>query len=109
YANQLKEQSDLIKTVLAKLIPKALAGDFENYLADANSFMDLLSTIVIGWQWLKIATTACKNGNATQLENNLIQTMAYFYTYEMAKLDGLVKILLNDKSITVKADAQTFD
>ncbi|PIR14104.1 MAG: acyl-CoA dehydrogenase [Flavobacteriales bacterium CG11_big_fil_rev_8_21_14_0_20_35_7] len=109
YANQLKEQSDLIKTVLAKLIPKALAGDFENYLADANSFMDLLSTIVIGWQWLKIATTACKNGNATQLENNLIQTMAYFYTYEMAKLDGLVKILLNDKSITVKANAQTFD
>lgn len=109
YAVQLKNQSELIKTVMAKLIPKALSGDFENYLADANIFMDLLSTIVIGWQWLKIAISACKTENSTGLEQNLIQTMAYYYTYEMAKLEGLVKILLNDKSLTVKADANSFD
>jgi len=54
YTKQLKEQSELVKTVMAKLIPKALSGDFENYLADANIFMDLLSTLVIGWQWLKL-------------------------------------------------------
>jgi len=113
YAKQLKEQSELIKIVMAKLIPKALSGDFENYLADANIFMDLLSTLVIGWQWLKIATTACKtkieNKNNSAFEDNLIHTMAYFYTYEMAKLEGLTNILLNDQSLTVKADADTFD
>lgn len=109
YAVQLKNQSELISVVIKKLIPKALAGDFENYLADSNIFMDLLSTIVIGWQWLKIATTACKTENSSSLEQNLIHTMAYFFTYEMSKLEGLVKILLNDKSITVKAHANSFD
>ncbi len=113
YAKQLKEQSELVKTVMAKLIPKALSGDFENYLADANIFMDLLSTLVIGWQWLKMAATACKtkskNKTNSDFETNLIHTMAYFYTYEMAKLEGLAKILLNDQSLTVKANADTFD
>jgi len=113
YAKQLKEQSELVKTVMAKLIPKALSGDFENYLADANIFMDLLSTLVIGWQWLKIATTAYKtkteNKNNSGFEDNLIHTMAYFYTYEMAKLEGLANILLNSQSLTVKANADTFD
>ncbi|NQW36017.1 MAG: acyl-CoA dehydrogenase [Flavobacteriales bacterium] len=113
YAGQLKEQSELVKTVLAKLIPKALSGDFENYLADASIFMDFLSTLVIGWQWLKIGVTAEKSksnaDNKTGLEDNLIHTMAYYYTYEMAKLEGLAKILLNDKALTVKAQADTFD
>ncbi len=113
YVKQLKEQSELVKTVMAKLIPKALSGDFENYLADANIFMDLLSTLVIGWQWLKMATTACKtkteNKTSSDFEDNLIHTMAYFYTYEMAKLEGLARILLNDQSLTVKANTNTFD
>ena len=113
YAKQLKKQLELVKTIMAKLIPKALAGDFENFLADANIFMDFLSTLVIGWQWLKIAATACKtkteNEKNTGFEDNLIHTMAYFYIYEMPKLEGLAKILLNNQSLTVKANANTFD
>lgn len=109
YATQLKEQTELIKTVLGKLIPKALKGDFENYLADATVFMDFLSTLVVGWQWLKIGVTACKKKDETGLEDNLIHTMAYFFTYEMVKLEGLSKIMLNDRALTVKANANTFD
>jgi alkylation response protein AidB-like acyl-CoA dehydrogenase len=110
YANQLKDQSQLVKMVMGKLIPKALAGDFENFLADASIFMDFLSTLVIGWQWLKIGVTACQTkGNNGDLENNLIHTMAYFYTYEMPKVDSLAAVLLNDKSLTVKANANSFD
>ena len=113
YASQLKEQSEWVKTVLAKLIPKALSGDFENYLADATIFMDFLGTLVIGWQWLKISITAQKtkenNDLRTGFEDNLTHTMAYFYTYEMVKLEGLARILLNDKALTVKANSNTFD
>ena len=107
YAEQLKTQAQLVKMVMGKLIPKALAGDFENFLADATVFMDFLSTLVIGWQWLKIGVTACES--ETGLEANLIHTMAYFYTYEMPKIDSLATILLNDKSLTVKANQNTFD
>jgi alkylation response protein AidB-like acyl-CoA dehydrogenase len=111
YAKQLKDQMGLLKMVMAKLIPKALAGDFENFLADATVFMDFLSTLVIGWQWLKIGVTACSSTseNNSDLENNLLHTMAYFYTYEMPKIDSLATILLNDKSLTVKANAKSFD
>lgn len=110
YAEQLKEQSELVKMVMGKLIPKALAGDFENFLADATIFMDFLSTLVIGWQWLKIGVTACNTKeNNGDLENNLLHTMAYFYTYEMPKIDSLASILLNNKSLTVKANAKSFD
>ncbi len=110
YAKQLKDQMGLLKMVMAKLIPKALAGDFENFLADATVFMDFLSTLVIGWQWLKIGVTACNTSkNNNDLENNLLHTMAYFYTYEMPKIDSLATILLNDKSLTVKANAKSFD
>jgi len=110
YAKQLKDQMGLVKMVMAKLIPKALAGDFENFLADATVFMDFLGTLVIGWQWLKIGVTACNTSeNNNDLENNLLHTMAYFYTYEMPKIDSLATILLNDKSLTVKANAKSFD
>jgi butyryl-CoA dehydrogenase len=110
YAKQLKDQMGLVKMVMAKLIPKALAGDFENFLADATVFMDFLGTLVIGWQWLKIGVTACSaSENKGGLENNLLHTMAYFYTYEMPKIDSLATILLNDKSLTVKANANSFD
>jgi len=109
YTKQLKDQMGLVKMVMAKLIPKALAGDFENFLADATVFMDFLSTLVIGWQWLKIGVTACETKSESGLEANLIHTMAYFYTYEMPKIDSLATILLNDKSLTVKANQNTFD
>ncbi len=109
YANQLKDQSQLVKMVMGKLIPKALEGDFENFLADATVFMDFLSTLVMGWQWLKIGLTACETKNTSGLEANLIHTMAFYYTYEMPKIDSLATILLNDKSLTVKANKDTFD
>ncbi len=109
YAEQLKDQSQLVKVVMAKLIPKALAGDFENFLADATIFMDFLSTLVIGWQWLKIGVTACQTKEKMGLESNLLHTMAYFYTYEMPKIESFATVLLNDKSLTVKANANSFD
>ena len=109
YANQLKDQSQLVKMVMGKLIPKALEGDFENFLADATVFMDFLSTLVMGWQWLKIGLTACETKSTSGLESNLIHTMAFYYTYEMPKIDSLATILLNDKSLTVKANKDTFD
>lgn len=49
-----------IQQALGYLMPYAMKGDFENYLADATIFMEMASTIIIGHQWLKMANEATK-------------------------------------------------
>ena len=39
---------------IQKLMPHAMKGDFERYLADASIFMEFFSLIIVGWSWLEI-------------------------------------------------------
>jgi len=108
YANQLHEALTKFQTVVQKLIGIALQGKTEEFLADANLFMELIGIIVIGWQWLKQGTAACKNlkmGQSIFLESK-IQTMKYFFTYELPKIEGLIITLQEDENITIKGDQE---
>ncbi|VAW25710.1 Acyl-CoA dehydrogenase, partial [hydrothermal vent metagenome] len=58
YATMLLENVGLVQKVISILMPHALKGNYERFLADATVFMDFLGTIVVGWQWLKTASTA---------------------------------------------------
>ena len=107
YANVLMENLGLVQNVMAKLMPHALKGNFERFLADATVFMDFFGTIVIGWQWLKIANEAKQtlkdeNGNQpTEFYESKIHTMKFFYTYELIKTKGLAKTLMNNEELTI--------
>jgi len=111
FADQLQEQIGLVQKVLAHLMPHALKGDYERFLADATIFMEFFGTIVMGWQWLKMATTAVSNiseANSSEFYDSKVHTMKYFYTYELVKTKSLAKILLNDEQLTITASKEMF-
>ena len=114
FANVLLENLGLVQKVMATLMPHALKGNFERFLADATVFMDFLGTIVIGWQWLKIATEAKQvlgkeNSNQPiEFYESKIYTMKFFYTYELIKTKGLAKTLMNDEELTISVSKDMF-
>ena len=111
YANTLGLKLQLTEKVLAHLMPHAMKGDYERYLADASIFMEFLSLILMSWTWLDLgvhATKAVKSNGTYSKEfyESKIHTMKYFYTYELPKTTGLAEILLNTESITIKKDTE---
>jgi butyryl-CoA dehydrogenase len=114
YANILLENLGLVQKVIGVLMPHAMKGNYERFLADATVFMDFFGTIVIGWQWLKTATIAQqtlidKNGNQpSAFYDSKVHTMKFFYTYEMIKTKGLAKTLMNDEELTIQVSKDLF-
>jgi butyryl-CoA dehydrogenase len=111
YANTLGAKLKLTEKVLGHLMPHAMKGDYERYLADASIFMEFFSLIIMSWTWLDLgvhATKAAKSNGTYSKEfyESKIHTMKYFFTYELPKTTGLSEILLNSESITIKKETE---
>jgi len=112
YADSISEKIKLSEKVLTSLMPHALKGDFEKYLADASVFMEFFSLIIVAWNWLEIATDsqeALVNGDKKYSEifyNSKIETMKYFFNYELPKTVSHSEILMNPSSVTIKKDEE---
>ncbi len=85
----------------------------ERFLADANIYMEMASTIVIAWQWMKQAVIAKQKlvgGSLTpdeeQFYESKLHTFRYFYAYELPKTAGFATILLKEKDVTVMMDKE---
>lgn len=107
YAITLGEGAKMIEASMAHLMPFAMQGNHERYLADATIFMDLFSTVVIGWQWLKMGLVASDHTDQTFKQSKL-HTLDYFYKYEMSRCKGLQKTICNDSEVTIKMEAEMF-
>lgn len=107
YAVTLGEGAKMIEECLNHLMAYAMQGNHERYLADATIFMELFSTVVIGWQWLKIAMGALEQPDETFKQSKLC-TLDYFYKYEMSRCKGLQKTVCNDSEVTIKMGAEMF-
>ncbi len=118
YGVQLTQAVTKIQEVLSKLIPLALSGKYEVFLSDANQFMEMASTTVIAYQWLKMATRAediLNDGNLEfdkQYYENKITTMKFFFKYELPKINANFTTLMNDEMLTIQTEensAQIFN
>jgi alkylation response protein AidB-like acyl-CoA dehydrogenase len=107
YALELGESAKLIEECIGHLMPYAMKGNHERYLADATIFMDLFGTVVIGWQWLKMGIAANKQTDATFKQSKL-NTLEYFYKYEMSRCKGLQKTICNDSEVTINMQAEMY-
>lgn len=107
HATTLGESSKLIQSCLEHLVPFAMQGNHEKYLADATIFMDLFSTVVIGWQWLKIGLAALKQPDEN-FKAGKLHTLDYFYKYEMSKCKGLQKTICNSSDVTIQMQEDMF-
>lgn len=107
YAAALGEKMKLTQKVLAHLLGFAMKGEYEEFLADATIFMEFMGTVVIAWQWLRLASVAKEalvtgNGDfADEFYESNIHTMKFFYKYELTRTTGLADILMSSDSLTI--------
>ena len=112
YASILEEKIQLTQKVLQELMPHAMKGDYERYLADASIFMEFFSLIIVGWTWLDMGTKAQEGLNSndskysTEFYVGKIETLKYFYAYELPKTLGYAEILLNPSTVTIKKELE---
>jgi alkylation response protein AidB-like acyl-CoA dehydrogenase len=112
YCDSLSEKIKLSEKILQSLMPYALKGDFEKYLADASIFMEFFSLVIVGWNWLEIAANsqqALKNNDRKYSEifyTSKIETMKYFFEYELPKTISHSEIIMNPSSVTIKKEGE---
>ena len=112
YGEELKNASKTLQEVIMHLVGYAMKGEHERFIADATIFMELMGTVVIAWQWLKMATTAktaLVTGNTTYTPNfyeSKIHTMRFFFKYELPKIQSLKTTLMHPESLTILEEAE---
>lgn len=112
YAKVMGDKLQLTQQILTSLMPHALKGDYERFLADASIFMEFFSLVIIGWTWLEIGIDAKKalligNGRYTdEFYESKLETLEYFFAYEMPKTAGQAEILMNPSTVTIKKEKE---
>ncbi|GAB3887424.1 acyl-CoA dehydrogenase [Spirosoma agri] len=113
YADQLSAELKRTQTVVMNLMPHALNGDTERYLADATLFLELFGIVVVAWQWLIQATVAKQNmvtqnpsGDDLAFYEGKIHTMKFFFHYEVPKTLGLAKRLTDSEVLTIVTEKE---
>ena len=107
YAHILESKMNDIQEVLKELMPFAMRGEHETYLSDATIFMEMMGTVVIAYQWLKMATSAkealvtANTVFSTEFYESKIHTMKFFFKYEMPKVNSCKETLLNPELLTL--------
>ena len=112
YAEILTTKLALNKDILTFLAPYAIKGNYERYLTDATIYMSFLGTIVMGWQWLKIALTAqeaLEKGDGkytTDFYNSQVHTMKFFFKYEIPKTDSFAETIKSKDEVNVVGEKE---
>ncbi len=116
YADQLISATKNMEGTLGHLLQFAMSGKHERFIADATIFMEYMSTIVIAWQWLKMAAvskTALVTGKKTLSDvfyEEKIHTMKFFFKYELVKISSLSETLCHpDALILMEDNVHTFE
>lgn len=111
YAKKLQESIGRIQEVLTHLMPHAMQGDVERYLADATLFMEMTGITIVAWQWLKQGIKAKQlllTGDTEYGQEFLtskLHTMRYFFHYELPKTMGLAYTLTDDSMLTLSRES----
>lgn len=113
YTEKLAASIETYKTTLQHLQQFATKGEIEKYLADANLFMELSGLVTLAWQWLKQSTVAQKALNAADSSKqsfafyeSKMETMKFFFKYELPKTIALSNTLMNMEMVTVKKEKE---
>ena len=112
YAEILGTKLALNKDILSFLLPFAMKGNYERYLSDATIYMSFLGTIVMGWQWLKIALVAQealksdKGKYASEFYESQIHTMKFFFKYEMPKTDSFAATIKSHDELNIVSEKE---
>ncbi|HPK45879.1 MAG TPA: acyl-CoA dehydrogenase C-terminal domain-containing protein, partial [Spirochaetota bacterium] len=115
YAEDLDKAAALWQEVTGFLIQFAVKGDIERFLADATLFLEFSGLICIAWQWLLqgIAVQHSINNSSGSYSKDFLegkmQTLAYFFRYELTGIYALEKIIRGSDGLTVSMQENYFE
>ena len=114
YAEKLKQSLEMLQKVTSHLMDVAKKETPELFLADATLYLEFFGIISVAWQWLVQATTVVKalRNNPGEAERNFYNgkffTFRYFFEYELPKIEGLARRLMNSDGLTVEIKPEYF-
>jgi len=113
YAGKLSGALKWNQDVIRFLMPFAAQGNHERYLADATIYMELLGTLVMGWQWLKIAiaaTASMASGSPSEYPADFLESkvhaMKFFFKYELPKVASCAATLMSSDELTIVSEKE---
>lgn len=115
-AKTLAAAVDKLEETTAHLLRVSEEKGREVFLADATLYLEFFGIISIAWQWLLQAVSVQKilkkKSGLSAAESNFYKgkmfTCRYFFGYELPKIEGLAKRLLNTDGLTVEVKPDFF-
>ena len=108
YARDLRQALEKLQNVTQHLLGLQSVQGPEVFLADATLYLELFGIIAIAWQWLLQAGAVCKalSRNPSGAEETFYQgkffAFRYFFRYELPKIEGLARRLMDGDPLTVE-------
>ncbi len=114
-ADDLSQSMGLIEKTVTGLGNLAMEKGADAYLADASLFLEMFGIVVIGWQWLTMASAAAielGTGKPKKKEIHFLTgklaVAQYFFTYELPKIQGLSTTLSQSSQMTLTLEETCF-
>jgi alkylation response protein AidB-like acyl-CoA dehydrogenase len=114
YGQKLKQSLELLQKVTVHLMEVGKKGNPELFLADATLYLEFFGIICVAWQWLLQATTIVRalannpSGAEANFYNGKFFAFRYFFEYELPKIEGLARRLMNSDGLTVELGPDLF-
>jgi alkylation response protein AidB-like acyl-CoA dehydrogenase len=108
YWSKLVNEMRQLQKVTDHLLAVSAEGDTEVTLSDANLYMEAFGILNVAWLWLKQGIVAEKTlsdktrtGDAALFYVSKIETMQFYFHYEVPRLKGLFTRLMDKKVLTI--------
>jgi butyryl-CoA dehydrogenase len=91
------------------LVKVAAEKGVRHFLGDATLYLEYFGTVIIAWQWLKQGISAVEEielGSTDTFYQSKIETLRYYFTYELPKCKGLIDTLKSQQGITLLQDQE---
>ena len=114
YAQKLGQSLGALQEVTRHLMDVEKKEAPEIFLADATLYLELFGIVSVAWQWLVQAAAVVKalrnnpSGAEANFYNGKFFAFRYFFEYELPKIQGLAKRLMNTDGLTVEIKPDFF-
>lgn len=110
HASSLEKKLGQLQELSMHLMNVAQKEGIEVYLSDATLYLELFGTLVLGWQWIKMANT-CNTNTAIDktFADSKLLCFNYFFEYELPKTEALLIRLKSTNRVTVGVDSSLID
>jgi butyryl-CoA dehydrogenase len=114
YGQKLKQSLEMLQEVTAHLMEVGEKETPELFLADATLYLEFFGIVSVAWQWLVQALPVVKvlrngvEGAEANFYKGKFLTFRYFFEYELPKIQGLAKRLMNSDGLTVEIKPDFF-